>query len=148
MDLVIAKLTPADYPLFEELLGVYKEAFGLRDPVWPPPAYLEHLLNNPTMTFMVAIYRQKVIGGLTAYTLPSVYHQASEVYLYDLAVRNEWQRRGVGTSLLQQLIDYSTKLGIKEIFVQADSTDSHAIDFYKRNGGIPENVVHFSFHMR
>lgn len=147
MDFVIAKLTPVDYPLFEELLGVYKEAFDLTDSVWPPSDYLEQLLNNPTMTFMVAIYRERVIGGLTAYTLPSVYHQASEIYLYDLAVRNDWQRRGVGTLLLQQLIAYSTRLGIKEIFVQADSPDRHAIDFYERNGGIPENVIHFSFRM-
>jgi aminoglycoside 3-N-acetyltransferase I len=145
MELEIARLSPADYPLLHQLLGVYREAFGLTDHIWPPSAYLAQLLNNPTVTFMVATHQQKVIGGLTAYTLPSVYRQAAEVYLYDLAVRNDWQRKGVGTLLLQELIAHSTRLGIKEIFVQADAPDRHAIDFYAKNGGIPENVFHFSF---
>jgi aminoglycoside 3-N-acetyltransferase I len=145
MDFVITKLGPTEYPLLEELLRVYKEAFGLTDQIWPPFAHLQQLLHNSTMIFLVAIHRQKVIGGLTAYTLPSVYHQAAEVYLYDLAVKNDYQRKGVGTLLVKELIAYCTRLGIKEIFVQADLPDNHAIDFYTKNGGIPENVIHFSF---
>jgi GNAT superfamily N-acetyltransferase len=42
--------------------------------------------------------------------LPSVYHSASEVYLYDFAVLARWQRKGVGTLLLQALIEDCRKM--------------------------------------
>jgi aminoglycoside 3-N-acetyltransferase I len=86
-----------------------------------------------------------VIGGLTAYILPSLYYPGSEAYLYDLAVAAPWKRQGIGTALLKALKEHGTPVDIKEIFVQADRPDQHAIDFYTPNGGIPGDVIHFSF---
>ena len=141
----ILMLTPADYPLLSELLDVYKEVFGLAEYVKPPADYLQQVLENPVVQFWVARYEGEVIGGLTAYVMPSVYFPAEEVYLYDLAVRASYQRQGVGMLLLQGLKDYCSRSGVKEIFVQADLPDKHAIDFYLKNGGVPEDVIHFSF---
>jgi len=145
MDIKINKLTPDDYPLLMELLDVYKEAFGLHDYHYPPVEYLESLLYHPTMLFVVAVHNGKAVGGLTAFTLPSVYFPASELYIYDFAIRPAFQHEGIGSALLKDLRAWCTRNGIKEIFVQADRPDRHAIEFYKKNGGIPEDVIHFSF---
>lgn len=138
-------LTPSDYSLLNELLDVYEEAFELAGYVKPSSVYLDQLLRHPAMQFWVATQERKVIGGLTALILPSVYFPAAEVYIYDLAVKIDHQRQGVGTLLLQELKSHCKKAGVREIFVQADKPDKHAIDFYLKNGGVPEDVIHFSF---
>jgi aminoglycoside 3-N-acetyltransferase I len=40
---------------------------------------------------------------------------------------------------------YCQKMGMEEVFVQADEEDHHAIEFYRVTGGIGENVVHFYY---
>ncbi|MGZ7068899.1 MAG: GNAT family N-acetyltransferase [Methanobacterium sp.] len=58
---------------------------------------------------------------------------------------SRFQRKGIGTRLIVELKKISCNKGDKEIFLQADIEDGHAIEFYKEIGGIPENVIHFSF---
>jgi ribosomal protein S18 acetylase RimI-like enzyme len=143
--ITIKKLTPTDLPLLTELLDVYKEAFALSEFRQPSIDYLQGLLEHPTTLFFVAADNEKTVGGLTAFILPSVYYPASELYIYDFAIRPAYQRQGIGTALLQELKAYCTRSGIREIFVQADRPDHYAIAFYEKNGGTPEDVIHFSF---
>ena len=42
----------------------------------------------------MAKYEEDIIGGLTAHQLASTYFEANEVYVYDLAVHQEFQRMG------------------------------------------------------
>ena len=51
----------------------------------------------------------------------------------------------MGTRLIEELKKISCGNGDKEIFLQADIDDEYAIDFYKKIGGVPENVIRFSF---
>jgi GNAT superfamily N-acetyltransferase len=148
MSVSVTILTPRDVPLLIELLDVYKEAFGLTDFVKSPASHLSDLLQHTAMLFLVAQDDQKVVGGLTAFTLPSTYYQGSEIYLYDFAILPARHRQGIGTLLLQELKAYGLRSGVKEIFVQADRPDKHAIDFYLKNGGIPEDVIHFTYPLR
>lgn len=145
MPISVTILTPGDLPLLSELLDVYQEAFGMTDFVKPPPNHLADLLQHTAMFFLAAHDDQRVVGGLTAFTLPSTYYRGSEIYIYDFAVLPAWHRRGIGTHLLQELKAFGLRSDVKEIFVQADRPDRHAIDFYLKNGGIPEDVMHFSF---
>ena len=94
---------------------------------------------------MVAKYKEEIIAGLTAHQFDSTYFEANEVYVYDLAVHQNFQRKGVGTGLMEELKRISCSNGDKEIFLQADIEDEYALKFYKKIGGIPENVIHFSF---
>lgn len=143
MDVHLLEFT--DYLLLNELLDVYEEAFELTGYNKPGGEYLEQLLQHPTMQFWVVMQEGKVIGGMTTLIVPSVYSPSSEVYIYDLAVRPIHQRQGVGSLLLLELKKHAAGAGIKEIFVQADRPDTQAIDFYLKNGGVPEEVIHFSF---
>jgi len=88
-------------------------------------------------------------GGLTAYTLPlraREHHQ--EVFLYDLAVQAEHQRKGVGRDLVKTLCTLASEQGISTMFVAADNEDVHAIDFYKALGGTDSPVTMFTFDTR
>ncbi|HMQ52726.1 MAG TPA: GNAT family N-acetyltransferase [Anaerolineae bacterium] len=127
------------------LVQLYADVFETENFSLPEPDYLQTLLAKENIAFFVALANEQVIGGLTAYVLPSVYFTSSEVYLYDLAVKPEWQRKGVGKQLLEALRHYCFEHGYREFFVQADLEDQHAVDFYRATGGVPEEVIHFSY---
>ena len=93
----------------------------------------------------VATHNKKVVGGLTAFVLPKYYAKESEILLYDIAIKDEFQRKGLGTLLLDCLTEYCKEHKIKEVFVAAHKSDKHALDFYVSTGGKPEQVVHFNY---
>jgi aminoglycoside 3-N-acetyltransferase I len=97
------KLSEKDVETLGEQIRLYEEVFEMMDFKMPPDAYLQTLLEKEHVIFYVAVADAKVIGGLTAYVLPSVYFAAAEVYIYDLAVKAEHQRKGIGTRLINEL---------------------------------------------
>lgn len=148
MNVEILKLSVSDADKFDELVDVYADVFEMGDFQKPSVEYLHKLLGLEWIIIFAAVENNKVIGGLTAYILPSPYFQSAEVYLYDLAVKTTYQRQGTGTKLMQAIKDYCETLGIKEIFLQADYVDPHAVSFYNRIGGKREDVIHFSFPLK
>ncbi|MDV3257889.1 MAG: GNAT family N-acetyltransferase, partial [Sphingomonas sp.] len=66
----------------------------------------------------------------------------SEIYIYDLAVREAWRRRGIATGLIDELRSIARDLGAWVIFVQADPPDMPAIALYEKLGK-GEEVLHF-----
>jgi aminoglycoside 3-N-acetyltransferase I len=128
-----------------KLIKLYENVFEMERFEYPSHDYLKNILKNQNIIFMAAKYEDEIIAGLTAHQLASVYFESNEVYVYDLAVHQDFQRKGIGTRLLEELKKIICNNGDKEIFLQADIGDTDAIDFYKKNGGVPENVIHFSF---
>ena len=108
-------------------------------------AHLLKLLENKSFIAIAAVSEKEVLGGLTAYELPMIYSDASEVILYDMAVRMEYQRMGVGKGLIQSLKEYCIKNKIETFFVMAHEEDIHAIEFYHATGGKSEKVVNFLY---
>lgn len=143
--MVYKKLGSIDLPYLKALICIYEEVFEMESFTLPTDSYLQTLLQREGLVFFVAMLEEKVIGGLTAHILPSVYFESAEVYLYDLAVQVAYQRKGVGRKLMASLSEYCKEHGYKEIFVQADLVDQHAMDFYRATGGQAERVVHFTF---
>jgi aminoglycoside 3-N-acetyltransferase I len=145
MNSTIKQLLPGEIGEFKALLGVFAEVFEMKGFILPDEAYLGGLLARSAFLVFVALESGVVIGGLTAHVLASYYVESSEVYVYDLAVRTEFQRRGAGRKLMQALAGYCRQHRIREYFVQADVPDEHALKFYSALGGIPEQVVHYNY---
>ena len=145
MEIEYKKLETGDLICLTELVKVYEKVFEMENFSLPDARYLQSLLEKENVIFYAAIIDKKVVGGLTAHVLPSTYFPSSEVYIYDLAVETEFQRKGIGRQLINSLKEYCAGLRLKEIFVQADLEDRHALDFYRATGGIAESVVHFSY---
>jgi aminoglycoside 3-N-acetyltransferase I len=114
MNVTFRELTSSDINWLTSLIGVYETVFEMQAFHLPEASYLQTLLDNEQVIFYVACDEEgKVIGGLTAYMLPSVYYAASEVYIYDLAVEVEWQRKGVGFRIGLMQISGSILAGIR-----------------------------------
>jgi aminoglycoside 3-N-acetyltransferase I len=108
----------------------------------PDDAYLEGQLASPAFVAVAAFSGSSVIGGLAAYVLPKFEQARAELYIYDLAVDEEWRRRGVATALIEELKTRAAARGIHVMFVQADLGDEAAIALYTRLG-VRADVLHF-----
>ena len=144
-DFDIRRLIRTDLAEIGGMLSVFAEAFG--DPhayndARPDPDYLARLLASNTFIAIVAVRDNAVIGGLAAYVLEKFEQVRREVYIYDLAVAEEFRRRGVATALIRALQSEAARRGAYVIFVQADRDDAPAIALYETLG-TREDVLHF-----
>lgn len=110
--------------------------------------YLVCLLERESFWAIAAFAGNEVVGGITAHTLPMTRSQSSEVFIYDLAVRQDYQRQGLGSRLVGELIADAAAVGINVAFVPADNEDRHALDFYRAQGAVAAPVTIFTFTAR
>ena len=152
-------LSAAELPLMNGLLAMFGEAFGDRDTYQgavPSEAYLTSLLEKPHFIALAALRDGEVVGGLAAYELQKFERARSEIYVYDLAVREADRRKGVATTLIRTLQRIAKDRGAYVIFVQADTGpgDQPAIRLYEslgaqgtrqgtKQGTKGEEVLHF-----
>ncbi|WP_374581606.1 N-acetyltransferase family protein [Frankia sp. CiP3] len=144
MDIYFRTLGSDDISALRQVGRLYLDVFDEEGPVLDD-AYLRHLLEEGRALFFVAEAQGEVIGAVTAYMLPSVYGAYSEMYMYDMAVASAHQRQGIGGRLLTYIKQYCQAAQVKTLFVQADTPDTEARNFYRNNGGVEEDVRHYDF---
>jgi len=135
----------ADVAVLKALLAVFGEAFGEPETYGahvPSDDYLRDLLSKPHFIALAALAGGEVVGGLAAYELQKFEQARSEIYIYDLAVREDHRRKGVATGLIRRLQEIARDRGAHVIFVQADPPDEPAIGLYE-SLGTREEVLHF-----
>jgi aminoglycoside 3-N-acetyltransferase I len=88
-----------------------------------------------------------VIGGLFAYEFDKFEQARREIYIYDLAVEEQFRRQGIATALLQNLCEIARQRGAWAAYVQADLVDDAARALYRKFGD-EERVVHFDVFRR
>jgi len=108
----------------------------------PGEAHLSKLLGDDKFIALVAHEGGDLAGALAAYELVKFEAERSEIYIYDLAVRQEFRRRGIATALIEALKILARSKGAWMIFVQADPPDEPAVALYRKLG-VEERVLHF-----
>ena len=141
----IKRLNESDLPFFKSMIDLFNIVFEEDRSNIGNDENLSGLLGNAQFIVMAALAEQEVVGGLTAYELPMYYADHSEVFVYDLAVKPEYQRRGIGKELIRSLKAECSRMGVSEFFVLAHEEDEHAIEFYHSTGGKSERVVNFLY---
>lgn len=147
MSIAIKKLDAADTDLFVGLIRVFEKEFEMKDLRIPSTDYLSQLLIKTDFFVFVALENGNVVGGLTSYLFDQYYNTTPLVYIYDLAVLNDFQRRGIGKQLIEAHNDFCKQLNAEVVMVEADETDKHAIEFYRSTGATGLNVVHFDYNL-
>lgn len=141
----IRQITPNDLAMMAGLLDAFGEAFDEMDTYAanrPDEAWLRDLLSGDNFIALAAVKQDEIVGGLAAYELKKFEQQRSEIYIYDLAVRNAHRREGIATALIRKLKTIAKSRGAWVMFVQADHGDDPAIALYTKLGK-REDVLHF-----
>jgi len=73
------------------------------------------------------------------------YSKSPLVYIFDLAVKTEFQRQGIGKMLITGNNSYCKDIGAEAVMVQADEVDDYAIKFYHSTGAKAEKIIHFEY---
>jgi aminoglycoside 3-N-acetyltransferase I len=138
-------LTSADVLAMRALNALFAHAFGdhesyARRP--PDDAYLQKLLAKEHIIVLVGRVDGEVVGGLVAYELHKLEQSRSEIYIYDLAVAENYRRHGIAQTLIEQLRAIGVERGAWVVYVQADYGDDPAIALYEKLGE-REEVLHF-----
>ena len=145
---LIKKLKPGDLDQFKALVKLFEEVFEMENFKMPADVHLQKVLAKDNFVVLIAEADDKIVGGLTAYILAQYYTTVPLVYIYDLAVKSSFQRQGIGKMIIAKLKAYCKKIGVEEVFVQADLADEHASQFYQATGGKAENVIHFDYNLK
>jgi aminoglycoside 3-N-acetyltransferase I len=135
----------ADLETLKKLNELFGEVFEEAETYFaavPSNSYLETLLSDPNFIALAALKDGELVGGLAAYVLRKFEQERSEIYIYDLAVRQQHWRRGIATGLINKLREIAREMGVWVIFVQADRGDEPAINLYE-SLGTREDVHHF-----
>jgi aminoglycoside 3-N-acetyltransferase I len=119
----IFRLQPTHLAEFRALNALFATEF--EDPAHyasapPPDAYASEQLANPAVIALLAQAGNEAVGALVAYVLPKLEQARSEVYIYDLAVKQSHRRQGIATALIEALKPIARAYGAWVIYVQAD----------------------------
>jgi aminoglycoside 3-N-acetyltransferase I len=141
----VRRLIPGEASIFHQLNDLFAAAFGEVEKYQaakPTSAHLERLLQMQHVIPLVAFANGKIVGGLVAYELDKFEQERREIYIYDLAVEEDYRRQGVATALIHHLREIARQRGAWVIYVQADYGDDPAIALYTKLGA-REDVMHF-----
>jgi len=128
--LTTRRLGPGDERQAHELFAVMAAQFD--EPSEPlGDEYVVNLLSAASFWAVAAFDGNRVVGGITAHTIPMTRSASSELFVYDLAVHEGFRRRGVGARLVATLRALAAEAGIGVVFVPADEDDAHALAFYR-----------------
>lgn len=150
MPFTVRQLTSDDVGLVQGLLAVFGRVFkdeSTYKNAQSDRQYLEKLLCRQTVIALAALQDAEVVGGLVAYELEKLEQRRSEIYIYDLAVAEQYRRRGIATGLIEQVRTIASQRGAHVVYVQADLEDEPAIQLYTKLG-TRTDVLHFDIAVR
>jgi len=106
--------------------------------VWDSEQGTDFLSNDQNALF-VAYWQNEVVGFLTAHRLQRFDKRKAEVLLYEISVSEDYQRKGVGTALINEAKIWAKQVDADEVWVLTNKSNIAARSLYKSAGGITED---------
>jgi ribosomal protein S18 acetylase RimI-like enzyme len=132
MSLACRLLGPDDVSILEHLAlrDADFDLEGRGEPLEPlSPSAARRFLADPAVLFWVARDGAEVVGFLYCLLVPLRSSDEQELLLYEIGVRLDWRRRGVGRMLLDHMEGWMRTNGVCEVWVFADN--QAAVNFYR-----------------
>ena len=92
------------------------------------------LLVDDTTYYLVAFERDEPIAELLSYALIRRHGDGRMMFVYEIGVREEFRRLGVGRALFDALREHCRGRGIRRAFVITDGSNEPAMAFYASLG--------------
>jgi ribosomal protein S18 acetylase RimI-like enzyme len=104
-----------------------------------PPVRAAELLADDRTVFLVAFDESEPIGFTLAYELLRRHGEPSQLFVYEIGVAPEAQRRGVATELMREVGRIARARGIRRGFVLTNESNDAAMELYRSLGGERSN---------
>jgi putative acetyltransferase len=148
MTIAIRRTEPSDYEAVRAIfLGAQAVRGTLQLPFPSVEQWRKRLAEPPEgMISLVACADDEVIGQLGLHTFPHS-PRRRHVGQLGMAVRDDWQGKGVGTALMQAAVDLADKwLNLERLELDVYTDNEAAVRLYKKFGFVIEGtLVRFAF---
>jgi L-phenylalanine/L-methionine N-acetyltransferase len=148
IEFTIRRAEPADYEaVFKIFSGPRAVSGTLQLPFSSLEMWRKRLAEPPDGLFsLLACMKNEVIGQLGLHTFPNNFRRR-HVGQIGMAVRDDWQGRGVGTALMQAAIDLADKwLNLSRLELEVYTDNEAAIRLYKKFGfNIEGTLIRFAY---
>jgi aminoglycoside 3-N-acetyltransferase I len=104
----------------------------------PDVAAVRSYLADERNVFLIAYEGSEAIGFLRGTELGQLRSKRKQMFLYEIAVAEEFRRRRVGTALISALLKDCRELGFAEVFVFTDPANEAAVGLYRSTGATTE----------
>jgi ribosomal protein S18 acetylase RimI-like enzyme len=101
--------------------------------------YLQEFLSNPANYLIVAEAGNELAGFLLGYRLERLKEESVKFFIYEIDVDKNFQRRGIGTALINYLKNTVRQEKMINAFVFTNYSNAGAVEFYKSTGAKIEN---------
>lgn len=134
MEFVINRLEPYESKAAVELFSLFLQNDG-KDHVRLNPDYIRKMLARNDFHVFVAKDNNEIVGGLTAFEIDQYKYGRTELFLYEIEVKKEFRKRGIGTALLEEAKRFCMSKEIPIMFVFTSASNLGAITLYRNTGG-------------
>jgi len=139
MPKVVRDATLMDAPVIVELVKELARSMGEVSPLIE--AYVATYLGSTSNTILLAEAKDGILGLLSYSLRPNLYHSGDICLIEELIVGEKARGRGIGTSLLGELLSRMTLKDIRDISVSTLPDNHKAIEFYRKHGFEEEGVL-------
>lgn len=148
MTIVIRRAEPGDYEALWRIFTGPKAVWGTLQLPFPSAELWRKRLAEPPegMFSLVACADGEVVGQVSLHTFPNSPRRRHAGKI-GMAVRDDWQGKGVGSALMQAAIDLADKwLNLSRLELEVFTDNEPAIRLYKKFGfNIEGTLVRYAF---
>ncbi len=140
-ELSITRLTTNEWEKAQASIALFWD-------IEPSQKIIVKFLNNSQNILLSAEINDLPVGQVIGYILDRWDQDESMLFLYSIDVAETYQRRGIGTALIEAVKKLSRAQGCSEAFVFTNASNLAAMQLYQSTGGKksnPDDVVMFEY---
>ena len=135
-EIKIRRVEPSDAEAMQKIFDSPKVIYGTLQLPFPSTENWRKRLAEPTdgAFNLIAFVNDEAVGQSGLYTFPN-YPRRRHVGQIGMGVRDDWQGKGVGSALMQAMIDLADKwLNLSRLELEVYTDNEAAIHLYKKFG--------------
>ena len=132
-----------------ELFDLYRQFYKYVSNINESTDYIsERIKNNESIIFIATNKQKEAMGFVQLYETFGSLHLGKIIILYDLFVKKEFRKYGIGIKLMKKSEEYSKSIGAKGIELSTAKDNLTAQSLYEKIGYIRDNEFYsYSFEL-
>lgn len=143
MTITVRRTEPSDYAAVHDIFAGAQAVWGTLQLPFPSVEQWRKRLAEPPdgLYSLVACADGEVVGQLGLHTAPHSPRRRHAAQI-GVAVRDDWQGKGVGTGLMQAAVDLADKwLNLERLELEVYTDNEAAVRLYKKFGFVVEGTL-------